>query len=54
MDGGDASSTARARHAEVAAEIEEHRFQYHVLDQPTISDGDYDALMRELDRKSVV
>ena len=44
-----AGPEARSRHAELAAQIEDHRFQYHVLDQPTIADGEYDALMRELD-----
>jgi DNA ligase (NAD+) len=44
-----AGPEARARHAELAATIEDHRFRYHVLDQPTVADGEYDALMRELD-----
>jgi len=39
----------RSRHAELSQEIEEHRFRYYVTDQPTISDGGFDALMRELD-----
>ena len=29
-------------------ELHEHNHRYHVLDQPTISDAAYDALMREL------
>ncbi|HEX8917271.1 MAG TPA: NAD-dependent DNA ligase LigA, partial [Chloroflexota bacterium] len=29
-------------------EIEQHNYRYHVLDAPTVSDADYDALMREL------
>ena len=29
-------------------EIREHNYRYYVLDQPTISDAEYDALMREL------
>ncbi len=40
---------ARQRHEELATEITEHRHRYYVLDDPTISDGDFDALMRELD-----
>ena len=40
---------ARARHADLAAQIEDHRFRYHVLDQPTVSDGEYDKLMRGLE-----
>ncbi len=47
--GTDPLSAARARHADLAEQIEEHRFRYHVADQPTVSDGEYDALMRELD-----
>ena len=39
----------RARHAELAQQIEEHRFRYYVTDAPTISDGEFDALMRELE-----
>ena len=39
----------RVRHAEVAQQIEDHRFRYYVSDAPTISDGDFDALMRELE-----
>lgn len=30
------------------AEIEEHNYQYYVLDEPTIPDGRYDSLLREL------
>src|ERR687883_868699 len=39
---------ARERHAELSAQIEEAAYRYHVLDRPTISDADYDGLMREL------
>jgi DNA ligase (NAD+) len=42
-------AAALSRHAEIAALVEEHRFQYHVLDRPTIADGEYDALMRDLE-----
>src|SRR5690348_3452882 len=46
---GGLPAEARARHADLAAQIEDHRFRYHVLDQPTISDGAYDKLMRGLE-----
>jgi DNA ligase (NAD+) len=39
---------ARERHAELTDELNDHRWRYHVLDTPTISDGEYDAKMREL------
>ncbi len=38
----------RSRHAELAAEVTEHNYRYHVLDSPLVSDAEYDALMREL------
>ncbi|WP_280701937.1 NAD-dependent DNA ligase LigA [Kitasatospora sp. GP82] len=39
----------RERHVELAAEIEEHRFKYYVLDAPVVSDAEFDRLMRELE-----
>ena len=42
------SNDARHRMAELTNEIREHQFKYHVLDAPTISDADFDALLREL------
>lgn len=39
---------ARARHAELAERVEEHRYRYYVLDSPTISDGEFDALLAAL------
>jgi DNA ligase (NAD+) len=41
-------AAARARHAELAADLTEHNYRYHVLDSPVVSDAEYDALMREL------
>jgi DNA ligase (NAD+) len=37
------------RHAELAEKVDRHRFDYFVRDAPTVSDGDYDAMMRELE-----
>jgi DNA ligase (NAD+) len=34
--------------AELRQEIDRHNYQYHVLDDPLISDGDYDRLFRSL------
>lgn len=36
------------RVARLRAEINEHNYRYHVLDEPIISDAEYDALMHEL------
>lgn len=41
-------SLDRARHAELAAEITEHRRRYYEDDAPTVSDGEFDQLMNEL------
>ena len=39
---------AKLRIEELRSEITFHDYRYHVLDQPEISDGEYDDLMREL------
>jgi DNA ligase (NAD+) len=39
---------ARRRHQELASQLHQHNHLYYVLDQPTISDADYDRLFREL------
>ena len=39
---------AKLRVEELRAKISYHDYRYHVLDQPEISDGEYDELMREL------
>jgi DNA ligase (NAD+) len=44
----DATSADRARWKELAEAITDHRYRYYVLDAPIISDGEYDALEREL------
>ncbi len=38
----------RIRAVEIARQIEEHNYHYYVLDDPLISDHEYDRLMREL------
>jgi DNA ligase (NAD+) len=48
--GKDPAPEARARHAALAAELDQHQYRYYVLDQPTASDAEYDVLMRELTR----
>ena len=42
------SAGTRERVSELRARIEQHNHSYYVLDQPTISDADYDVLFREL------
>lgn len=39
---------AEKRAAELRAVIEKHNHNYYDLDNPTIEDDEYDALMREL------
>src|SRR5688572_16379080 len=39
---------AKARHAELAAEIREHDYAYYVEAKPRISDRDYDRLYKEI------
>ena len=34
--------------AELRREIERHNYQYHVLDNPLVSDAEYDRLFRRL------
>jgi DNA ligase (NAD+) len=44
-----AEGVARQRHKELAETIEEHRTRYYLDDAPSVSDADYDQLMRELE-----
>lgn len=50
LTGADLSADAgvRDRHSQLSRELDEHLYRYHVLDSPAVSDGAYDALMREL------
>jgi DNA ligase (NAD+) len=42
------SSSAAARVRELRTQIDHHNYRYHVLDDPEVSDAEYDRLMREL------
>ncbi|PKK86161.1 MAG: DNA ligase (NAD(+)) LigA [Thermoplasmata archaeon HGW-Thermoplasmata-1] len=42
--------TLRRRAELLRKEIEEHNYRYYVLDSPTISDYEYDMLLKELER----
>ncbi len=44
-----APSEARDEHVRIAQELDDHQYRYYVLDAPTISDADYDRLMRRLE-----
>src|ERR1700735_3022837 len=39
---------ASTRHAELVRAIESHNYRYYVMDDPSVTDAEYDALMREL------
>src|SRR4029078_10492104 len=45
---GKADTTAAARAATLREEIERASYEYHVLDQPSMSDAEYDRRYREL------
>jgi DNA ligase (NAD+) len=43
-----ATAAARDEHANLARELDDAAYRYYVLDDPTISDAEYDAAMRRL------
>ena len=43
-----ATPEAKDRHRQLSEEIEDARWRYFVLDDPTLDDGDYDRRLREL------
>jgi DNA ligase (NAD+) len=43
------SNAARHRIVELSAQIRDHQFRYYVLDDPAISDADFDKLLKELE-----
>lgn len=38
----------RLRHADLAEQVDEHRYRYYALDSPTVSDGEFDRLLSAL------
>jgi DNA ligase (NAD+) len=44
----DVPADVRERHGALAEEIRGHQFRYYVLDSPTVSDGQFDKLLGEL------
>jgi DNA ligase (NAD+) len=47
--GKDPTPEAASRHAELADEVRGHQYRYYVLDSPTVTDADFDRLLRELE-----
>ncbi|MCU7723581.1 NAD-dependent DNA ligase LigA [Actinoplanes sp. KI2] len=47
--GKDPTSEVSTRHAELADEVRGHQYRYYVLDAPTVSDAEFDKLLRELE-----
>ncbi|WP_328319777.1 NAD-dependent DNA ligase LigA [Streptomyces sp. NBC_00388] len=45
---GAVPAEAREDHAQLAEQIEEHRFRYYVRDQPVVSDAEFDTQLRSL------
>ncbi|HEX2673633.1 MAG TPA: hypothetical protein VHM25_22295, partial [Polyangiaceae bacterium] len=41
-------ASAKKRHAALVAEVRAHDYRYYVLDDPSLSDREYDALYAEL------
>ena len=46
--GAPASVQVVERIAQLKRELEKHNYNYYVLDQPTIADGEWDVLFHEL------
>jgi DNA ligase (NAD+) len=44
-----APAEARERHSELSEQVDDARWRYYVLDDPTLSDADFDARLRELE-----
>ena len=47
--GAMASEVIKKKVEKLREEIEYHNYRYYILDQPEISDAQYDRLMRELE-----
>jgi len=47
--GAEPTPEASTRHAELSDELRGHQYRYYVLDSPTISDAEFDALLKELE-----
>jgi DNA ligase (NAD+) len=45
----EATGEARDEHARLSQEVDDNQYRYYVLDDPTVSDADYDKAMRRLE-----
>ncbi len=46
---GETPASARERHAQISDAVTDARWRYYVLDDPTLSDSEFDTSMRELE-----
>jgi DNA ligase (NAD+) len=44
----DAPAAAREEHARISQQVDDAAYRYYILDQPTLSDAEYDRLLRRL------
>ncbi|MEU8526285.1 MULTISPECIES: NAD-dependent DNA ligase LigA [Streptomyces] len=49
VEQGALPADVREQHAQLAEQVEEHRFRYYVKDQPVVSDAEFDRLLRALE-----
>ena len=49
VDANETPVEARQRHADLSVQITEARHRYYVLDSPTLSDHEFDRIMRDLE-----
>ncbi|MDQ7911449.1 NAD-dependent DNA ligase LigA [Phytohabitans sp. ZYX-F-186] len=47
--GKEPPADVRECHAALAADVSDHQYRYYVLDAPTVSDAEFDRLLRELE-----
>jgi DNA ligase (NAD+) len=47
--GAEPTPEASSRHAELSDEVRGHQYRYYVLDSPTVSDADFDRMLKELE-----
>jgi DNA ligase (NAD+) len=47
--GAEPTPEASTRHAELSDELRGHQYRYYVLDSPTVSDAEFDKLLKELE-----